>query len=142
MWYLWRKYQIEIHSESIRTIPIRFDICIRANANHSEPIQKTFCISFDEKQTKNRSDLIRFNPRQLTKWIRTNPKPSFQCESIPAWIQISEWIGIVLIGSEWIPIRYFRRGKRHYSFAPKDTLIQELSKVESTIHRIIMSLIL
>ena len=33
----------------------------------------------------------------------------------PEWfalarIQISEWIGIVLIGSEWIPIRYFRQG--------------------------------
>ena len=27
-----------------------------------------------------------------------------------ARIQISEWIGIVLIGSEWIPIRYFRQG--------------------------------
>ena len=27
-----------------------------------------------------------------------------------AQIQISDWIGIVLIGSEWIPIRYFRQG--------------------------------
>ena len=30
----WRKYRIEIHSESIRTVPIRSDIYIRANANH------------------------------------------------------------------------------------------------------------
>ena len=48
----WRKYRTEIHSESIRTIPIHFDICIRANANNSEPIRKTFCISFDEKRLK------------------------------------------------------------------------------------------
>ena len=26
------------------------------------------------------------------------------------WIQISEWIKIVLIGSDWNPIRYFRQG--------------------------------
>ena len=26
-------------------------------------------------------------------------------------MQISEWIGIFLIGSEWIPIRYLRQGK-------------------------------
>ena len=32
-----------------------------------------------------------------------------------AWIQISDWIGIVLIGSEWIPIRYFR----HLNKRPK-----------------------
>ena len=28
------------------------DICIRANANNSVPIRKTFCISFDEKRLK------------------------------------------------------------------------------------------
>ena len=33
-------------------IPIHSDICIRANANNSEPIRKTFCISFDEKRLK------------------------------------------------------------------------------------------
>ena len=111
------------------------------------------------KNGKNRSDLIRSNPRQLSEWIRTNPNPSFQSDQsklgliqtefsiriiriIPtsdsfgliliensiwinrsilycfpsnelqndfrigpesfalARIQISEWIGIVLIGSE------------------------------------------
>ena len=51
----WRKYRIEIHSESIRTIPNHSDICIRANANHSESIRKTFCISFDEKRSKHQS---------------------------------------------------------------------------------------
>ena len=45
----WRKYRIGIHSEPIRTIPIHSDVCIRANANHSEPIRKTFCNPFDEK---------------------------------------------------------------------------------------------
>ena len=29
-----RKFQIRINSESIRTIPIHFDICFQANANH------------------------------------------------------------------------------------------------------------
>ena len=106
------------------------------------------------KTVKHRSNLIRFNSRQLSEWIRTNPKPSFQSESFwppihSDWfglvrihsdsclelnrirsdrfftacyqtsyktffgsvrIQISEWIWIVLIGSEWIPIRYFRQG--------------------------------
>ena len=38
-YYLWRKYRIEIHSESTRTIPIHSDICIRVNANNSEPIR-------------------------------------------------------------------------------------------------------
>ena len=46
----WWKYRIWIHSEPIKTIPIHSDICIRANANHSEPIRKTFCISFGEKR--------------------------------------------------------------------------------------------
>ena len=46
----WRKYRIGIHSEPIRTIPILSDICIQANANYSEPIRKTFCISFDKKR--------------------------------------------------------------------------------------------
>ena len=46
----WRKYRIGIHLEPIRTILIYSDICIRANANHSEPIRKTFCNSFDEKR--------------------------------------------------------------------------------------------
>ena len=45
----WRKYRIGIHSKPIRTIPIHFDTCIRANANHSKTIRKTFCNSFDEK---------------------------------------------------------------------------------------------
>ena len=115
---------------------------------------------------------MRFNPRQESEWIRTNPKPIFSIRIIPtldlfgliliensvwinpspdriglAWIQtdcyfglmrlgriiclpffikrdakrFSDWfgmirigsdtdIGIVLIGSELISIRYFRRG--------------------------------
>ena len=41
------------------------DIFIRANANHSEPIRKTFCISFDEK-------LIWFNLKHQSEWIWDN----------------------------------------------------------------------
>ena len=41
---------IGTHSDPIRTIPIHSDICIRANANHSEPIRKTYYMSkFFEK---------------------------------------------------------------------------------------------
>ena len=54
----------------------------RANANHSEPIRKTFCNAFD----KNGKKSIRPNPKQQPEWIRTNPKPSFQSESIRARI--------------------------------------------------------
>ena len=45
-----RKYRIGIYSDSIRTIPIHSDICIRANVNHFKSIRKTFCNSFDEKR--------------------------------------------------------------------------------------------
>ena len=168
---------------------------MRANQNYSNSFRYLYpsqCESFRTnpknvlyltwwKAVKNRSDLIRFNSRQQSEWIRTNPKPSFLPESIRAridsnrifnqnqseWIQgwndsnwfwlkirfgsigliridpdwklsfglvrihldwclgvhrinsdwftltqinISEWIGIVLIGSEWIPIRYFHQG--------------------------------
>ena len=48
----WQKYRIGIHSKSVRTIPFHSDICIWVNANHSEPIRKTFCISFDKKRSK------------------------------------------------------------------------------------------
>ena len=92
------------------------------------------------KNGKKRSDLIRFNPRQQSEWIRINrssdwSKPNCNQNQSEvqhvfwissewfalARIQISEWIGIVLIGSdcigivlissEWIPIRYFRQGE-------------------------------
>ena len=43
---------IIINSEPIGTTPIHSDIYTRANANYSEPIQKTFYISFDEKRAK------------------------------------------------------------------------------------------
>ena len=35
----WRRYRIGIYFEPIRTIPIHSDICIRANANHSDLIR-------------------------------------------------------------------------------------------------------
>ena len=81
----WQKYRIGIHSEPIRTIPLHSAICIRANANHSEPIWKTFCISFDEKQF-----YFRINPG--SDWY----KPNFQSESI--WMNPrSVWFGLILI---------------------------------------------
>ena len=69
------------------------------------------------KTVKNRSDLIGFNLRQLSEWIRTNPKLSFQSESIrmnprlewfklilvenSVWINlISDWFGLVRIHSD------------------------------------------
>ena len=42
--------RIGIQSDPNRTIPIHSDIYIRVNVNHSEPIRKTFRISFDENQ--------------------------------------------------------------------------------------------
>ena len=78
----WRKYRIEIHSERIRVIPRNFGICFRTLPSHSQPIRKTFCISFDEKRPKinpNESEikfLIRINPS--SDWFKAN----FQSESI------------------------------------------------------------
>ena len=116
---------MEIHSESIRTIPIHSDICIWANANHSKP--------------------IRLIPRHQSEWIRTNPKPSFQSELIRInpksewfgliliensvwinprsdrfrliWIEklVSDWFGMIRIDSEWISMRYFHQGKLEHS---------------------------
>ena len=165
--YPWWKCQIKIHFEPIRTIPIHSYICIRANANHSEPIWTTFCILFDEKRSKinptirdinpNESEPIRnqvFNPDQydsFRRWINADwfwlkfwfgsiqawidfgfiwiknlvsdwcltvfiKRDTKRCSEWFAlvWIQISEWIGIVLIGSEWISIRYFHQGYDHF----------------------------
>ena len=59
------------------------------------------------KMIKNRSDLIRFKPRQLSKWIRTNPKPSFLSRSIrinPSsnWSKLNESkVGMIRIDSDW-----------------------------------------
>ena len=50
-----QKFRIGIYSETIRTIPIHSDICIRATADHPEPIWKMFCTSFDEERSKNNS---------------------------------------------------------------------------------------
>ena len=52
LYYPWREYQNEIHSEPTNTIPIHYDICNSVNVNHSEPIRKTSCIPFDEKLSK------------------------------------------------------------------------------------------
>ena len=65
---------------------------------------------------KNRSDLIRFNPRQQSEWVRTNPKSSFQSESIRMNPR-SEWFGLILIGnsvwfnpsSDWFGLKTWLR---------------------------------
>ena len=56
----WRKYRIGIHSEPIRTIPTSVSEPMRIIQNQSE---KSF-ISRLMKNGKNRSGLIRFNPKQ------------------------------------------------------------------------------
>ena len=97
----WRKYRIEIHSDSIKTIPIHSNICIRANANHSEPIQK----SVVSRLMKNGQKPIRLNPINSETSIRMNPnqsetKLSIQINSINPR---SEWFELILIeNSVWI----------------------------------------
>ena len=88
--------EIEIHFESIRTIPVHSDICIRANANHSEPIRKT---------AKNQSELIWLIPRHQSEWTRTNPKSSFQSRSIrinPNHPTLDSFRLILIGNSVWI----------------------------------------
>ena len=73
------------------------DICIRANASQSEPIRKTFWISFVENAWK----LIRLNPRFLSAWIQVN----FQSE----WIRINLDMDLFLIRmnqcSDWFAFK-------------------------------------
>ena len=44
--------RIEIHSETIRTIPIHSDICIRGNANYSEPIESNPIFNQNESEIR------------------------------------------------------------------------------------------
>ena len=89
----------------------------RANQNYSDSLRYLYpsqCESFRTnpknvlylvwwKTVKNLSNLMRFNPRQLSKWIRTNPKLSFQFESVQARIKPnrihSDWF--------WLKIRFW-----------------------------------
>ena len=76
--YLWQKFRIEIHSEPIRNFSNHSRNCIWTKQFHSDLIQNTLEIMFDEKWLKinpTRSDLIRdasSNESEL----------SFQSESI------------------------------------------------------------
>ena len=48
-----RKYRVGIQfDEQIRAISRHSGICFQTIPNYSEPIRKTFCISFDEKRSK------------------------------------------------------------------------------------------
>ena len=89
----WRKYRIEIHSESIRTVHIHSNICIRTNL-------KNILYLVWWKTVKNQSDLIRLIPRHQSVWIWTNPKPSFQFRSIRINPNHSD-LGFIRIYSEW-----------------------------------------
>ena len=83
---------------------IQTKLSIRINPNESEVgmIQTEFSIRINPNQSevKNRSDLILFNRSQLSKWIRTNPKPIFQSE--PIWARIDPNKMINQNQSEWI----------------------------------------
>ena len=82
----WRKYRIGIHSERIITISICSD------QSELGLIQTEFSIRI--KPNHSNLGFIWIG----SEWFAL------------ARIQISEWIAIVLIGSEWIPIWYFRQG--------------------------------
>ena len=105
----WWKYRVEIHSKPIRTIPIYSDICIRTNANHSEPIRKTFCISFNAKRSKTdptKSELIRgYNPNESE---QTETKFSIRINSNKSKVEMIridfDWkfgFGLIEIYSDW-----------------------------------------
>ena len=111
------KYRIGIHSEPIRTISIHSDICMQANANHFEPIWKTFCISFDENRLKidpTLSDLIRGNYPNESVPIRINPT------SESFWlilIENSVWINP---SPDWFGLKtWFRIGSNSFGFLPR-----------------------
>ena len=111
----WRKYRIEIHSESIRTIPTLSDICIRANANHSEPIRKTFRISFDGRRSKINPSSDWFGliwiKNLVSKWIefiRIDVSELIGLSRIDFWPffvkwrtkRFLDWFGMIRIGSD------------------------------------------
>ena len=111
----WRKCRIEIHSESIRTFPIHSDICIRANANHSEPqFEKRFVSRLMKNGQKsirlnpiNYETSIRMNPNR-SEWIWTSLKPNFQSRKIRI-NPISDWS---IPDFQWESIRMNPRSER------------------------------
>ena len=132
MWYL-RKVEILAKVSNRNSF--------RANQNYSDSFRYLYpskCESFGMnpenvlllvwwKTVKNRSDLIRFNLRQQSKWIRTNPKPSFQSESIRMNPR-SEWFWLILIknsvwvnpNSVWSGLKtYFRIGSDSFGSLPR-----------------------
>ena len=62
----WRKFRIEIHSESIRNFPNHSEICIRTKQFHSDLIRRNFSIRISPRPIQNQSELvIRMNPVNL-----------------------------------------------------------------------------
>ena len=91
MYMPWRKFRIGFNSETIRTIPNHSDICIRANANQSKPIQKAFWISFVEKHLKiipiQSETSIWMNPNESevnfqSEWMRINAETDWSKPNI------------------------------------------------------------
>ena len=111
----WRKYRIGIHSEPIRTIPIHSDICIWANANHSEPIRKTFFYLVSWKTVKKssfQSELefsIRINPSHSDLgFIRIDSDWKFGLDQFKLRLIRIEKLGFGLFqnDSHWLGYRY------------------------------------
>ena len=98
-----------IHSDQIRTISNHSDICIRANANRSEQIPK----SFQYHLLKILCKLIRLNPIQSENSIRMNLNESevnFQPESIQTRIYFqTEWISARIENSDPIKSEFETR---------------------------------
>ena len=125
--------------------PINSEICFRTILNHTDPIRKTFRISFNTNRLKinpTQSCSIRFTPNkfELNSQSESSPmnpssglsKPSFLSEWVEwdlkhfldwfrmIWKQISECLATTLIRSKLISIRNFRQWICHKSI--KSTL--------------------
>ena len=118
----WRKYRIEIHSESIRTIPIHSDICIRANSNHSEPIRNQV---FNPDQSKSIRHWI--YPNRI---INQNQSKSFRPCIYSDWLRliwtenlVSDWcLGINRIMSDrFLTIFHQTRYKKFFGLVRNDS---------------------
>ena len=95
-----REYNVSFWEITISLAKVSDRNSFRANQNYSDSFRYVYrsqCKSFRTnpknvlwlvlwKTVKNRSNLIRFNPRQQSEWIRFNPKPSFYFEPIRARI--------------------------------------------------------
>ena len=96
------KFSIQINPNQSELGLIQTEFLIRINPNHSElglirikNLVSDWCGSI----------FYRFSSNELQNFFRISSE-----KFALARVQISEWIGVVLIGSEWISIRYFHQG--------------------------------